>query len=221
MLPSVRICLLLAAVLLASAPAPAGAQAAPAQGPPAATPPALTPPSPAAATSPAVATGTPIPTDYVIGPDDVLGVLFWREPEISGDVTVRPDGMITIPLLRDIQAAGLRPDQLRERIQKASEQFISQPNVTVVIRQIRSRNAFITGQVARPGPYPIVGQMNVLQLIAIAGGLGEFADAKEITITRTEGGKTVVLPFNYKDVSRGKNVKQNIVLKPGDTVVVP
>jgi polysaccharide export outer membrane protein len=199
-------------------PPQAAPPATPAQGAPSATP----PPSPGGATaSPAVATGTPIPTDYVIGPDDVLGVLFWREPEISGDVTVRPDGMITIPLLKDIQAAGLRPDQLGERIQKASEQYISQPNVTVVVRQIRSRNAFITGQVARPGPYPIVGQMTVLQLIAIAGGIGEFADAKNITITRSQNGKTAVLPFNYKDVSRGKNVHQNIALRPGDTVVVP
>lgn len=217
MSPRVRIYLLLAAVLLLAAPVGVLAQASPLQGVPSATP-----PSPTGTTaSPTVATGTPIPTDYVIGPDDVLGVLFWREPEISGDVTVRPDGMITIPLLRDIPAAGLRPDQLGERIQKASEKYISQPNVTVVVRQIRSRNAFITGQVARPGPYPILGQMTVLQLIAVAGGLGEFADAKEITITRTENGKTVVMPFNYKDVSRGKNVKQTIYLKPGDTVVVP
>ena len=214
----VSICVLLAAALLAGMPAAAGAQATPAQGAPA------TPaPSPTGPTTPsAVATGTPIPTDYVIGPDDVLGVLFWREPEISGDVTVRPDGMITIPLLRDIQAAGLRPDQLRERIQKASEQYISQPNVTVVVRQIRSRNAFITGEVARPGAYPIVGQMTVLQLITIAGGLSEFANRTEISITRTENGKTVVLPFNYKDAARGKNAKQNnIILKPGDTVVIP
>jgi polysaccharide biosynthesis/export protein len=210
----VRICLPLAAVLLA-APAPLRAQAAPTPGAQLATP-------PAAQSAPAsVATSTSVPTDYVIGPDDVLGVLFWREPEISGDVTVRPDGIITIPLLRDIPAAGSTPEQLRERIQKAAEKYISQPNVTVVVRQIRSRNAFITGQVARPGPYPIVGQMTVLQLIAVAGGLGEFANGKDITIVRTENGKTVVMPFNYKDVSRGKNVQQNIALKPGDTVTVP
>jgi polysaccharide export outer membrane protein len=209
----VRICLPLAAVLLA-APAPLRAQAASTPAPPAT--------SPAAPSAPAsVATSTSVPTDYVIGPDDVLGILFWREPEISGDVTVRPDGIITIPLLRDIKAAGSTPEQLRERIQKAAEKYISQPNVTVVVRQIRSRNAFITGQVARPGPYPIVGQMTVLQLIAVAGGLGEFADSDEITIVRTENGKTVVMPFNYKDVSRGKNVQQNIALKPGDTVTVP
>jgi polysaccharide export outer membrane protein len=163
----------------------------------------------------------PTPTDYVIGPDDVLGIVFWRDAEMSGDVTVRPDGLITLPLINDIKAAGLKPEELSEQVRQAATKFIDDPNVTVVVRQIKSRNAFITGEVARPGPYPLSSQMTVLQLIAVAGGLSEYADRKNITITRTQGGKVEALRFNYQDVSRGKNLAQNVVLKPGDTVVVP
>jgi polysaccharide export outer membrane protein len=173
---------------------------------------------PATATA---STGIPTPTDYVIGPDDLLGIVFWRDADMTQDVTVRPDGLITLPLLSDIKAAGLKPEELRDQIQKAAVKFIADPNVTVVVRQINSRNAFITGEVARPGPYPISGQMTVLQLIAVAGGLSEYADRKNITITRSLAGKVETLKFNYQDVARGKNLAQNIVLRPGDTVVVP
>jgi polysaccharide export outer membrane protein len=151
----------------------------------------------------------------------VLGVLFWRDPDMSGDVTVRPDGMVTIPLLRDVKAAGLKPDELREQIQKAASQYIEDPVVTVVVRTINSRKVYITGQVARPGPYPLTTAMTVMQLIAVAGGLGEFADDKNITIMRNEGPRRRVYKFNYKDVARGKTIQQNILLLPGDTVVVP
>jgi polysaccharide export outer membrane protein len=141
---------------------------------------------------------------------------------MSGDVTVRPDGNITLPLIRDIKAAGLKPDELREQIQKAAAKFIADPNVTVTVRQINSRNVFITGNVTRPGNYPVSGQMSVLQLIAVAGGLTEFADSKNIRVTRTENGKQLSHKFNYNDALRGKNLdQQNIVLKPGDTVLVP
>jgi polysaccharide export outer membrane protein len=142
---------------------PPGGAAAPVQGP-------RTP------TSTTASTGMPTPTDYVIGPDDVLGIVFWRDTEMTGDVTVRPDGNITLPLLRDIKAAGLRPEELREAITKAASKLIADPNVSVVVRQINSRNVFITGQVARPGAYPVSGQMTVLQLVAVAGGLTEYAD---------------------------------------------
>lgn len=161
------------------------------------------------------------PPDYVIGPDDVLGVLFWRDADMSGDVTVRPDGMVTIPLIREIKAAGLKPDQLREQIQKAASQYIEDPVVTVVVRTINSRKVYITGQVARPGPYPLTTAMTVMQLIAVAGGLSEFADEKNITIMRDEGPRRRVYKFNYKDVAKGKTIQQNILLLPGDTVVVP
>jgi polysaccharide biosynthesis/export protein len=206
-------------MLLALAPAMAFAQTPPAAG--GQTRPATPPPArPAGGQAPTASTGLPIPTDYVIGPDDVLGIVFWRDADMSGDVTVRPDGNITLPLIRDIKAAGLRPDELREAITKAASKLIEDPNVTVVVRQINSRNVFITGNVARPGPYPVSGQMTVLHLIAVAGGLTEFADSKKIFIMRTEQGKLQSLKFNYNEVSEGKKLEQNIVLQPGDTVVV-
>ena len=165
-------------------------------------------------------TGLPLPSDYTIGPDDVLGIVFWRDADMTGDVTVRPDGNITLPLLGDIKAAGLRPTELRDQITKAASKLIADPNVTVVVRQINSRNVFVTGGVARPGAYPVSGQMTVLQIITVAGGLTEFADAKNISIIRVENGQTQRFKFNYNDVLDGKKMEQNILLKPGDTVLV-
>lgn len=162
-----------------------------------------------------------VPPDYVIGPEDVLGIVFWREPEISGDVTVRPDGRITIPVIGDLQAAGLRPDALRASIRTAASKYITDPNVAVVVRTINSRKIFITGRVTTPGGRDLRGPLTVLQAIAMAGGLTEYADAKNITILRVRDGKTQTFKFNYKDVSKGKKLEQNIPLLPGDTVVVP
>jgi polysaccharide export outer membrane protein len=176
--------------------------------------------TPGAATT-AAASAAAVPSDYVIGAEDVLGVLFWREAEMSGDVAVRPDGMITLPLVGDIKAAGLRPDALRDTIQQAAGKYLTDPNVTVVVRQLNSRKVFITGQVQTPGAHPLTGPRTVMQLIALAGGLNEYADSEHITIMREEGGKTRSFKFNYKDVSKGKKLEQNIQLKPGDTVVVP
>jgi polysaccharide export outer membrane protein len=166
-------------------------------------------------------TGVPVEAGFTIGPEDVIGVLVWRDPEMSGDVTVRPDGMITLPLIRDVKAAGLTPNQLAERIQEAVREFVTDASVTVVVRQMNSRKVFITGEVARPGAYAIATSMTVMQLIAIAGGLTEFAEAKSISIMRIESGRTRTFPFDYKNVANGKKPEQNIVLKPGDTVVVP
>ena len=158
---------------------------------------------------------------FTIGPDDVLGINFWRDQEMSGDVTVRPDGMITLPLIRDIKAAGLTPDQLADRIQEAAREYIADASVTVVVRQLNSRRVFITGEVARPGAYLLTSSMTVMQLIAVAGGLTEFAEPKDISIMRVDAGQSKTLPFNYKDVAKGKKKEQNVVLRPGDTVVVP
>lgn len=173
------------------------------------------------AKTPAIPAGVPTPPDYVIGPDDVLGVVFWREKDLSGDVTVRPDGKITLPLLNDVQAAGLTPEQLRDVLNKAAEAHIKVPEVTVVVKAINSRKVFITGQVGKPGPYPLLGPTTVMQMIATAGGVHEFADADNITILRVENGKQVALRFNYNDVRKRKNLQQNILLKPGDTIIVP
>ena len=172
--------------------------------------------------APAGAAGVPLPAGYVIGPEDVLNVVFWRNQEMSGDFVVRPDGQISMPLLNDVQAAGLTPDQLREVVTKAATKFLEgDPTVTVVVKAINSRKAHITGMVGKPGPYPLMAPTTVLQLISMAGGLHEFADSKKIRIVRSENGKQVSYTFNYKEVSQGKNLKQNIELKPGDTVIVP
>ena len=161
------------------------------------------------------------PPEYVIGPNDSLSVLFWRDKDMSTDVMVRPDGNITLPLLNDIHAAGLTPDQLRERILVEARRYIEDPSPTVVVKEINSRKVFITGQVEKPGTYPISGPTTVLQLIAIAGGLREFADGKNILVMRTENGRQVAYSFDYRELLKRKNLRQNIDLKPGDTVVVP
>lgn len=168
------------------------------------------------------ANGVALPPDYVIGPEDVLAVLFWREKDLSVEqVVVRPDGMITLPLLNDIRAAGLTPEELRETLAKAASRFVEDPNATVVVRQINSRKVFVTGQVGRPGAYPLLGPTTVLQAIAQAGGLLEYAKANDILVMRQVKGRTQTFRFRYKDVIRGKHLEQNIELKPGDTVVVP
>jgi polysaccharide export outer membrane protein len=167
------------------------------------------------------ADGVAVPPAYVIGAEDVLGVLVWREPEMSGDVTVRPDGIITLPLIGELVAAGLQPGALRDQIQSAAARYLTDAKVMVVVRQVHSRKVFITGEVATPGAYPLAGPRNVMQLIALAGGLTEFADANNITIMRTENGRQRSFKFHYKDVARGKALAENLLLQPGDTVVVP
>jgi polysaccharide export outer membrane protein len=180
-------------------------------------PQAIQPPSQAKPAKPVVP-----PPDYVIGPDDVLEVLYWRDKDVSAEVVVRPDGMISLPLLNDVRAAGLTPEQLRDSITEAAKKFFEvDPTVTVNVKTINSRKVFITGSVAKPGPYPLSAPTTVLQLISMAGGLTEFANQKKISVMRNENGKPVRYPFNYKDVAQGKNLTQNIELKPGDTVIVP
>jgi polysaccharide export outer membrane protein len=181
--------------------------------------PATKPPTPPAAT--AAPAGVTPPEDYVIGPDDQLTIMFWREKDMSSEVVVRPDGKITLPLLNEIMASGLTPEQLRLKITDEAKRYVEEPNATVVVRQINSRKIFVTGQVAKPGPYQLSAKTTVLQLISTAGGLNEYAKSSKISIMRTENGKTVRFLFNYKDVLDGKNLKQNIELKPGDTVIVP
>jgi polysaccharide export outer membrane protein len=178
---------------------------------------------PPAATS-AVATAVvaaPTPPDYAIGPDDVLVIVFWRQKDLSGEVVVRPDGRITLPLINDVAAAGLTPDELRQSLIDLARPFIEEPTATVIVKQINSRKVFITGSVAKPGPYPLTNSMTVLQLIAVAGGLQEFTNGKNIAIMRTENGRAMAHRFNYEEVRNRKNLRQNIELKPGDTVVVP
>jgi polysaccharide export outer membrane protein len=163
----------------------------------------------------------PAPADYVIGVDDVLSVLFWNEKDMSAEVTVRPDGKVALPLLNDVAAAGLTPDQLRDQLLEAARKYVENPNPTVMVKTINSRKVFITGQIEKPGTYPLNSTVRVLQLIAMAGGLREFVQGKNISVLRSQDGRQVVHRFNYQDVLNAKNVDQNIELKPGDTVVVP
>lgn len=180
-------------------------------------------PSPASAqpAPPGTPAGVAPPADYTIGPDDVLVVVFWQEKDMSGEVIVRPDGKISLPLVNEIQAAGLTPDQLRASLEDAATTFLQEPNVTVVVRAINSRKVFITGMVSKPGPYPLTTTTTVLQLIATAGGLLEYADREHIIIIRIENGRQTSYRFNYKEVTQQKRLGQNMELKAGDTVLVP
>lgn len=171
--------------------------------------------------SPAIPTGVATTPDYVIGPDDVLSVIFWRDKDLSSDVTVRPDGKISLPLLNEVRAAGLTPEQLRVQLTEAAGKFIEEPTVSIVVKAINSRKVFLTGQVNKQGPYPLSGPTTVVQLLAMAGGLLEYANSENIRILRVENGRPMSYRFNYKEILNGKNLKQNIELKPGDTVVVP
>ena len=178
------------------------------------------PESPAAGASNAPAVAA-LPPGYVIGADDVLSIVYWREKEMSAEVTVRPDGKVALPLINDLHAAGLSPEAFRDRVIEAARRFVEDPNPTVMVKEIKSRRVFITGQVEKPGPYQLNHSVTVLQLIAMAGGLKEFARGKNISVIRTENGDSVVHQFNYQEALSRKNLRQNIELKPGDTVLVP
>lgn len=164
------------------------------------------------------------PADYLIGPEDVLSIFFWREKDLTVDVVVRPDGKISLPVINELQAAGLTPEELRQSVIKAAAKFFNEdPTVNVIVKQINSRKVFITGEVSKPGPYPLLEPMTVLQLIAKAGGLNEFANKKRIRVVRAEkrpDGAPWTVAINYNDLLDGKNMKQNVELKPGDTVIV-
>ncbi len=179
------------------------------------------PPSNAASPAEAAAAAPTLPPGYVMGPDDVLSIMFWRDKDMSAEVTIRPDGKVSLPLLNELHAAGLTPDQFREVIIAEAKKYVENPNPTVMVKTINSRKVFITGQVEKPGPYPLNDKTTVLQVLAMAGGLREFARSKDIWVLRTEGGQQMVLRFNYQEVQQGKHLEQNIELKPGDTVVVP
>jgi polysaccharide export outer membrane protein len=210
---------LLCTALPVSAQAPAGVPLPP-SGPPAASAPATTP-APVQA-PPVVPPGPTLPADFVVGAEDVLTIVFWREREMSGDVMVRPDGRISLPLLNDVEVAGLTPNEIRERVTELARKFVDEPTATVVVKQINSRKVYITGNAERPGPYPLLRPTTILQLIALAGGLKEFANQGDIVVVRTDpSGQQTTFRFNYNDVKNGKNLTQNILLKPGDTVIVP
>ncbi len=159
---------------------------------------------------------------YVIGADDVLAVSVWKEPEISRSVPVRSDGKISLPLVGELEAGGQTPLQLEQEIGKRLESYISEPEVTVIVQESKSQKINILGMVARPGTYLLTGSTTVLDAIAMAGGFKDFAKQKSVYVLREgKNGKQQKLPFNYKEVIKGENPKQNILLQPRDTVVVP
>jgi polysaccharide biosynthesis/export protein len=158
---------------------------------------------------------------YIIGPEDVLNINVWKETDISRTVPVRPDGKISLPLLNDVQAAGLTPQQLAASIREGLKKFIADPEVTVIVTAVNSRRVYIIGEVTHPGVIPLLSGMTVLQALASAGSFTQFANIKGIYVLRNENGKQVKHPFNYKAVVKGQNAEQNMELKPGDTIVVP
>jgi polysaccharide biosynthesis/export protein len=159
-------------------------------------------------------------SDYVIGADDTLHISVWKEPDLSETLPVRPDGKISMPLLGDVAAAGMTPTALGDSITERLKKFIADPRVTVVVTAMNSRRIFVTGEVTHTGAMPLLPHMTVLQALA-AAGFTQFAHVKAIYLLRTENGTQVKLPFNYRDVVKGKHPEQDIALRPGDTIVVP
>jgi polysaccharide biosynthesis/export protein len=167
-------------------------------------------------------TAKPHDDSFQIGPDDVLAINVWKEPEISRSVPVRSDGKVSLPLVGEVQASGQTPKQLEAEISKKLTSYISEPEVTVIVQQIKSQKFNILGQVAHPGTYPLSNPMTVLDAIALAGGFRDFAKKKSIYVLRqTADGSSTRLPFNYKNVIKGKDTQQNVRLEPRDTVYVP
>jgi polysaccharide export outer membrane protein len=171
-------------------------------------------------TAPAQPASTSLPSDYVIGVEDVLSVIFWREKDMSADVVVRPDGKISLPMLNDVPAAGLTPEALAQVVAKAGAKFVRDAGATVMVKEIRSRKIYIIGEIARPGTFQLGSEMTVLQALGEAGGFIEGADKGDVIIVREDGGKERRFKFNYNDVVKGKNPAQNIRLMPGDTIIV-
>jgi polysaccharide export outer membrane protein len=158
---------------------------------------------------------------FVIGNDDVLAINVWKEPDISRSIPVRSDGKISLPLVGEVQAAGLTPLSLEKEIASRLKNYISEPEVTVMVQQVNSQKFNILGQVVKPGSYMVVNSLTVLDAIALAGGFRDFAKQKSIYVLRQGSTGETRLPFNYKEVSQGKNMSQNIKLQPGDTIIVP
>ena len=179
-------------------------------------------PTSPSATAPKTAEEAAKPTDdaeYRIGPQDVLQIDVWKEPEITRTIPVRPDGKISLPLLNDVQAAGLTAMQLAGKIREGLTKYLTNPQVTVTVTQINSRRVYVTGEVAKSGALPLLPGMTALQALSSSGGFTQFAREKGIYILRTERGKQVKLPYSYRDVLKGR--QEDIVLQPGDVIVVP
>jgi polysaccharide export outer membrane protein len=160
-------------------------------------------------------------SSYKIGPNDVLSIFVWKEPDLTRDVTVMPDGKITFPLIGEITAQGQTALELKKVISDKLQDYVTVPEVTVIVKESHSQVIYTIGKVTRPGPYPLAPGMTVMQALSAAGGFAEWADTKNILIVRKQGGKEMQLHFNYKEFTSGEKLEQNIMLMPGDTLVVP
>jgi polysaccharide biosynthesis/export protein len=158
--------------------------------------------------------------NYLIGPSDVLNITVWKEATLSGSLLVRPDGMITMPLLGDVAASGLTPLQLKDQIQAKLKSYIQDPLVTVEISQIHSKTVYLLGEVVKKGPIEMTSGMTLLEAISSAGGLTDFANAKKIYVLRNESGKQSKISAHYKKALKGDSAS-NLILQSGDTIVVP
>lgn len=165
----------------------------------------------------------PASPTYKIGPGDVLDVDVWQNAELTfKNLPVRPDGKISIPLLNDVQAAGLTAMQLSDNIANGLKKYVKgDPVVTVVVAQVNSQRYYVLGEVMHPGVFALLPGLTALQAISTAGGFTQFANEKKVYILRESNGQAQKLPFNYKEVVQGKDLQQNIELKPGDTIVIP
>jgi polysaccharide biosynthesis/export protein len=169
----------------------------------------------------AAAVATPDQATYLLGPEDALEISVWKEPDLTKQLVVRPDGKITYPLIGEVQAAGRTVKQLQEEILKRLEKYVTDAHVTVILLKAQNYKIYVTGKVNKPGDFVIGKPVNVIQAISMAGGLTPFASPGAIMVLRTVGGKEEVLPFNYKEVAKGQFLEQNRTLLPGDVVVVP
>ena len=179
------------------------------------------PAQPAESIAPASPTSSgPGGSVYVIGPADVLHIAVWKEADLTATVPVRPDGKISLPLLNDVQASGLTPEQLADSLTEKLKKYVSDPRVTVVVAAINSKRIYLVGEVTRSGATPMLPNMTVLQALSSAG-INQFAKTKGIYVLRTVNGKQQKLPVNYRKLVKGQQMEQNYALQPGDTIVVP
>lgn len=161
------------------------------------------------------------PEPYRIQPGDVLMVSVWKEEALMAEVLVRPDGGLSFPLVGDVRASGRTVDELRTLVDERLSKFIPDPSVTIAVKQIGGNRIYVLGKVNRPGEFSFSQSIDVMQALSLAGGATSFAALDDIRILRREQGKQTAHRFRYSDVERGRNLEQNILLKSGDTVVVP
>jgi polysaccharide biosynthesis/export protein len=160
-------------------------------------------------------------TAYAVAPGDVLRIAVWKEPELSGDVFVRLDGMITVSLVGDLKASGKTTGQIAAEVREGLRPFLEAPQVTVTVSQAVSARFYVIGEVTTSGAFPLTGRITVLQALALAGGFREFAKRERIVVIREARGERRAIPFNFRDLEAGTNLEQNIVVQAGDTVIVP